>query len=610
MMPYVDLDFEKALDTTIRALNGENISINRAYQPQLKNKNVLLRSQVAPKKTLNSNNNNINNNTNNNNITMLPEMSSSSSPIKNKSDNHNNLSPKHSKKQSYTDVAGYTRFDMKYYWNNAKNVVTDDVSWHNFCKNPVTYNILQKQCGSKRKHAILGDIRSILKLNSQDRNSELITEVVAMVLKEVDQAGTLQSNDITERDETNQAIQNNVVKNLDEEELKRRKAINEATKSQHIRERISAIKAEKEAKIEEKRRMMIEKEIEKKKKIFTDSQASSYVKSKSEVQEEDIKAHQIRQSDRLTARMNRLKAEFDCKEERMKEFEVRSKQQAIEHEKELQARRAAAQGTSARAEEDDFRFRAKTADTLRFKQEKSEEFMTKFAEEQDKRRSNLRDRHELLDFRAAQRRRLMAEERKSKLDLLAVRQERLEASMKIKFALVGRRRQMYHQISETFHPQKAKGETSFEATPGPGDYDINPTRVIKGGKISDAGAKPSSIAKSAPPPGPGDYSPKMPPLATGAVPFQGRGKTYVDELVLREKKTPGPGYYNFGDKRIPGGKISQAKVPSQVELLMAYKRTQPGPGDYNISEREPKPMRTVMREYGAEEILKQQYPEL
>ena len=34
--------------------------------------------------------------------------------------------------------------------------------------------------------------------------------------------------------------------------------------------------------------------------------------------------------------------------------------------------------------------------------------------------------------------------------------------------------------------------------------------LIKGGKISDAGAKPSSIAKSAPPPGPGEYSPKIP----------------------------------------------------------------------------------------------------
>ena len=102
----------------------------------------------------------------------------------------------------------------------------------------------------------------------------------------------------------------------------------------------------------------------------------------------------------------------------------------------------------------------------------------------------------------------------------------------------------------------------------------------------------------------------MPPLATGAVPFNGRGKTYVDDLVLREKKTPGPGYYIFGNKRIPGGKISQAKVPSQVEILMNRKVKEPGPGDYNLStDPPPPPLKTLMREFN-ELTLLEQFPEL
>jgi len=87
-------------------------------------------------------------------------------------------------------------------------------------------------------------------------------------------------------------------------------------------------------------------------------------------------------------------------------------------------------------------------------------------------------------------------------------------------------------------------------TPGPGDYEGMPPKSIRGGRISTSGAVPSKITPAAPSPGPGEYSPQLSPLPTGAIPFQGRGKTYVDELIIREKKLPGPGQYNFSSKKV------------------------------------------------------------
>ena len=68
----------------------------------------------------------------------------------------------------------------------------------------------------------------------------------------------------------------------------------------------------------------------------------------------------------------------------------------------------------------------------------------------------------------------------------------------------------------------------------------------------------------------------------GVTPFQGRGKSDVDWLILEAKQRPGPGYYEFNSPLRSGGRFSTAKLKSDLDVRLETKKDIPGPGAYEL----------------------------
>lgn len=86
------------------------------------------------------------------------------------------------------------------------------------------------------------------------------------------------------------------------------------------------------------------------------------------------------------------------------------------------------------------------------------------------------------------------------------------------------RRDLLHKVFEDSIKVNG-GRITLDVSPGPGEYDIESTRVVRGGALSTAGAYPSALSSTHQSPGPGDYEAYSPSRSgCGVIPFTGRGK--------------------------------------------------------------------------------------
>jgi hypothetical protein len=498
-------------------------------------------------------------------------------------------------------VAGYQKVLMQHFWAEARRVLESKNDWPNVRDSKPFLHMLEKQKGESR-NTFMFDMCSAHR-PAQDRASELLVEIVAMALCEIQK--DLDKNNMTNgvMSETAHGIHRIIDKSISEEEALRQKAVSSAIKTAGYRTKILAMKEQKQQLIEEKREFALSQTRESPLVIKT-----RQMKAMGEEKAKEIIAHQLKQNERTKERLDRLKGAVAEKEKHHIEVEKRREEQTRleqeEKKREAADHFARVQGGAA---DDDDRFRQ---DTLRKLEQKEERFNKRhgsFLAGRDKHAQDGKDKYNLLSFRAEQRRRMQKEERDKQLEMVAIRHEKLEASMKLKNAIMSQRRQILHKVATDYLPHT--GDAPLEVTPGPGDYEAGPAKSIRGGRISTSGAISSKITPAAPLPGPGHYSPKMADLAKGATPFSGRGKTYVDELIVREKKLPGPGQYNFSSKKVSGGKISSAFVPTQVDELVRSRRGMPGPGYYELDKPPPSPLRPLLKSFG-EEALAFQYPDV
>jgi hypothetical protein len=513
--------------------------------------------------------------------------------------------PRSRKGKAPLQVAGYEKLVMTDFWNDARRVLAHEQEWAALRDSPQFHAMLEKQRGSGGKQrTFMFDLCDKHVVNPAKPLSDLLVEVVATALWEMQRVVELENMESREKLSTSAGIHRSMDKSMSEEEFRRQKAVKAALKSTELRGKILSMKEAKIEKMEEKRTLALSKSLnetplERKRREMV---------VVAEARKQDIMAHQLKQRERMQSRLDGLKERFDTKNAHHAEAEER---RAARVEQERREKLAESERNVARiqggAEEEDKRFREMSRRML---EEKEERFNRSYGDVLEARRKFTTDgqeRYQLLSFRAEQRRRLEKEQRDKKLDMVAIRHEKLEASKRLKDALVSQRRQILHKVMTDHAP--ATAHAPLDITPGPGDYNIGGRGAIRGGRISTSGAEASNLAPAAPLPGPGDYSPKLPDMPNGAIPFSGRGKTYVDDLVLREKKLPGPGQYNLPSKKMSGGVISTAKVPTQIELAVHSRMGLPGPGYYDLDKPPPSPVRPLLKSFG-EDVVVRRYPEV
>ena len=62
-------------------------------------------------------------------------------------------------------------------------------------------------------------------------------------------------------------------------------------------------------------------------------------------------------------------------------------------------------------------------------------------------------------------------------------------------------------------------------------------------------------------------------------------------------------------KKVSGGRISTATVPTQVEELVRSRRGMPGPGYYDLDKAPPSPLRHLLKTLDSEESVRR-YPDV
>ena len=129
----------------------------------------------------------------------------------------------------------------------------------------------------------------------------------------------------------------------------------------------------------------------------------------------------------------------------------------------------------------------------------------------------------------------------------------------------------------------------MEGTPGPGHYgDTGSQYKCEGSqKFSMAPRDPPTIADKRPTPGPTDYDPTT-SLSEAGIVFQGRGKSYLEELYWTRRNNPGPGAYDVesaeSQTRASQGCRLLGRPKFYLDELNYTRRNNPGPGAYGIVE--------------------------
>lgn len=238
------------------------------------------------------------------------------------------------------------------------------------------------------------------------------------------------------------------------------------------------------------------------------------------------------------------------------------------------------------AQENDAAFRVKSAQSLRIQQERSENHMLRVRAEETKRIEESRLKRAMLEFKSEQKKRLANEERDKKAGLLKIQLEKLNAFKDIQNSINFQRPNALKQVFRGSFDGNSKPPSVTQASPGPGEYDLQLKKKTIGGYMSN---KTAAVELKTVTPGPGAYEPDGSTASmismkrnTGTLPFRGRGKSDVDWLVLEAKQRPGPGYYNLSAPKKSGGKFGSASLKSDLDARIAYKRDIPGPGAYEI----------------------------
>ena len=155
------------------------------------------------------------------------------------------------------------------------------------------------------------------------------------------------------------------------------------------------------------------------------------------------------------------------------------------------------------AREADDLFRSTSAESMMQKLDKSENHLKRLKDEENDYLQRKQEKQALQEFRCEQRRRLQLIEREQKAALLKIQLESLNAHREIHESINYQRpnalRQVFHQHFDACRP---KGEVTY--SPGPGDYEVDLQRKIKGGYMSGK-LKSTSVVNITP--GPGQYEP-------------------------------------------------------------------------------------------------------
>lgn len=244
------------------------------------------------------------------------------------------------------------------------------------------------------------------------------------------------------------------------------------------------------------------------------------------------------------------------------------------------------------ARSEDGQFRAKTAQSIDQKLSRSERHLEKIKDESIRKSEENLEKRILAQFKCEQKRKLQEMERIQKASVLKIQLEKLDVYKEVQASIEYQRpnalRQVFH---DTFHQEKMQ-HRDIRPSPGPGEYDIEYKRKTIGGYMAaklNSSLNGNKDKISNPPPG--CYDPDMSIEQTqvlaklkarkGCLPFRGRGKADVDWMIAEAARLPGPGQYEFGSKKIPGGKFSKANTKSGIEKEIQSKSGIPGPGAYN-----------------------------
>lgn len=245
------------------------------------------------------------------------------------------------------------------------------------------------------------------------------------------------------------------------------------------------------------------------------------------------------------------------------------------------------------AKELDENFRVKSAYDLNMRNIRSSKHIERIKLEEAKQLSDAKLKQSLLEFKCEQRKRLFKLESEQNAELLKIQLEKLNAFKDIQDSINYQRPNALKQVFQENYATANQSISIVPVSPGPGEYEVDSAykKKIIGGYMP---IRNNIVELKTITPGPGTYDPNtnddpniqklaMLRKSSGVLPFNGRGKTDVDWLILQSKLKPGPGDYNIESKRNIGGKFGCAKIKTDLDIKLEIKKEIPGVGTYDIN---------------------------
>eukprot|EP01042_Synura_sphagnicola_P000023 gene23-22_t len=238
----------------------------------------------------------------------------------------------------------------------------------------------------------------------------------------------------------------------------------------------------------------------------------------------DIVRHQIRRNEIYQQRAEETTSKFEQKQKHFEELEQQREKNLADEKERIKNRNATRKqrvlSTGAQLEAE---FRRRSEEELKQAMEISKLVLDREFQGLSDRIKERKIREKLYNFRVKEKRRLQELNLEADRQLIQVRQTKLDQMQSIRDKIGNKRTQLLNQI---FRERNTRQEAPpLETSPGPGSYDIEISKSVRGGLITKSSPQSGREWEHQYSPGPGDYDVRETLIrpGSGVTPFRERG---------------------------------------------------------------------------------------